>query len=135
MCWEKGKGRRGRRKNIGGRAEGVMLGKREGLEQHCPAVEGVAASAVCLASSWAGVDGCMGALGVVDGLNISGGCAASSRRARCGKAVGDKYTSASSIAAANFPAARPTTSQQRLEREIEAIKLEVSRMRRKIVPR
>lgn len=51
--------------------------------------------------------------------------------------LGDDASSvaASSIAAANFPAARPTTSQQRLEREIEAIKLEVSRMRRKIVPR
>ena len=32
----------------------------------------------------------MGALGVVDGLSISGSCAAPSRRARCGKAVGDK---------------------------------------------
>ena len=65
-----------------------------------PSVGGVAAAAACLASSWAGVDGFVGALGVVDGRSISGSCAVSGRKARCGKAAGDKYMSASSIAAA-----------------------------------
>ena len=62
--------------------------------------EGTAVAAAGSASSRAGVDGLVGAFKVANGLSISGGCMFSGWKARCGNAVGDKYMSASSIAAA-----------------------------------
>ena len=65
-----------------------------------PSVEGTATAAAGSASSWAGVDGLVGAFRVSIGLMISAGCMLPGWRTRCGIAVGDKYMSASSIAAA-----------------------------------
>ena len=62
--------------------------------------EGIAVAAAGSVSTRVGVDGLVGAFKVVDGLSISGGCMFSGWEARCGNAVGDKYMSASSIAAA-----------------------------------
>ena len=63
-------------------------------------VEGTAIATAGSAPPWAGVDGLVGAFKVSDGLIISAGCMPTGWKARCGIAVGDRYMSASSIAAA-----------------------------------